>query len=253
MEERLQKILARAGFGSRRACEELITSGRVTVNGQFPILGAKADIDRDVIMVNGRKLPSLESLMYIAMYKPRGILSDQDPNDPRTSSRDLLPVEGHIFTVGRLDKNSEGLMLLTNDGELANRLTHPRFGHEKEYKVLVASRPDEKQLKAWRRGVVMDDGHRSLPAIVEIIRPQGKGTWLRVVLKEGRKRQIREIGRLLGLTVVTLIRTRIDTLHLGDLKSGEWRYLSKDEVDSLQKSSNKSIIKMKRSTKKNHY
>lgn len=235
MEERLQKILARAGFGSRRYCEELITSGKVTVNGQFPVLGSKADASRDTILVNGEKIPQADTPIYIALNKPRGILSDYDPNDSRKSARDLVPVEGHIFTVGRLDKNSEGLMLLTNDGILANRLTHPRYGHEKEYRVLVASCPDEKQMATWRRGVVLEDGHKTLPAEVRLIRPHGKGAWLSVILREGRKRQIREVGRMLGLPVVSLIRIRIDSLRLGKLKPGEWRYLTQEEIEDLRK------------------
>jgi 23S rRNA pseudouridine2605 synthase len=148
--------------------------------------------------------------------------------------RDLIGVAGHLYPVGRLDRESEGLMLMTNDGELAYRLTHPRFGHEKEYKVLVASRPDEKQLDTWRRGVVLEEGERTQPAGVVVEAAFGKGAWLRIVMKEGRKRQIREICRRLGLPVVKIIRVRIGTLQLGDLKQGEWRHLSVDEVAALK-------------------
>jgi 23S rRNA pseudouridine2605 synthase len=148
--------------------------------------------------------------------------------------RDLVPVPGHLYPVGRLDVDSEGLILLTNDGELANRLTHPRYGHEKEYKVLVASRPDEEQLATWRRGVVLEDGSRTLPAEVRFESAQGKGAWLRVVMKEGKKRQIREVGRTIGLPVVKIVRVRIGSLRLGNLKPREWRYLSETEVAALK-------------------
>ena len=178
--------------------------------------------------------PKEQPPIYIALNKPRGVLSDTDPSDPRQTVFDLVPVNGHLFSVGRLDLDSEGLILLTNDGDLANRLTHPRYGHEKEYRVLVATRPDAEQLATWRRGVVLEDGYKTAPARVEIESQAGKGTWMRVILHEGRKRQIREIGRLIGLPVVKIIRVRIGMLLLGNLKIGEWRYLNSNEVRLLQ-------------------
>jgi len=235
MEERLQKILARAGYGSRRASELLIANGRVTVNGKTAILGTRADQEVDQIKVDGQLLDlSKHEKIYIALHKPRNVLSDVDPRDDRTTVRDLVPVRGHLFTVGRLDYDSEGLILLTNDGELANRLTHPRYGHEKEYKVLVVGQPDEKQLAIWRRGVVMKDGSRSLPAIIEVVSTTGDKTWLKIILREGKKRQIREIGSLIGLPVERIIRVRIGTLLLGELKTSEWRNLRMNEVKSLK-------------------
>ena len=138
-EERLQKILARAGFGSRRACEILIADGRVRVNGILAVLGSKADQSKDEIKIDGQIIPSIPvEKIYIALNKPRGVLSDNSL-EPRKNIYDLVPISGQLFAVGRLDYDSEGLMLMTNDGELANRLTHPRYGHEKEYRVLVAS------------------------------------------------------------------------------------------------------------------
>lgn len=236
MEERIQKILSRVGYGSRRSCEELISAGRIKINGQPAILGSKADPAVDKITVDGKAIPAVEApKIYIALNKPRGVLSDEDPQDSRPTVRDLVEVPGHLFTVGRLDLESEGLILLTNDGEIANKLTHPRYGHEKEYKVLVSSRPDEKQLKAWRLGVVMEDGYRTAPAEVEVESLSGKGTWLRVILREGKKRQIREVGKLLGLHVVKLTRIRIGGLLLGNLKPREWRYLTPQEVEDLTK------------------
>jgi len=234
MEERLQKIMAQAGLGSRRGCEELIAEGRVSVNGIIAKLGTKADPGVDHILVDGRPVKASQSLVYIALYKPRGVLSTVTAPDPRPTVRDLVPVPGTVYPVGRLDVDSEGLILLTNDGDLANRLMHPRYGHEKEYKVLLASHPDEEQLETWRRGIVLEDGHRTVPAQVRVDSHFGKGTWLRVIMREGRKRQIRETGSRLGLTVVRIIRIRIGSLYLGNLKPREWRHLGESEVAALK-------------------
>ena len=234
-EERLQKILAKAGYGSRRSCEELILAGRVKINGQVAQIGSKADPENDAIQVDGQKIPKQPPLVYIALNKPAGVISDVETHsDPRQTVRDLVPVAGHLFSVGRLDYESEGLILLTNDGELANQLTHPRYGHEKEYRVLVASRPDERQLDAWRHGVILEDGYRTLPAQVKMESTMGKGSWLRVILREGRKRQIREMGKLTGLPVVRIMRIRIGGVQLGTLKTGEWRYLTPEELRILK-------------------
>jgi len=234
MQERLQKLLAQAGYGSRRACEEFIIEGRVKVNGQVATLGQKADLSVDRVTMDGKSLPKAESLTYIALYKPRNVLSAAEGQDDRETVRDLIPVEGHLYPVGRLDFDSEGLILMTNDGELTNKLTHPRYGHEKEYRVLVARRPDEKQLETWRRGVVLEDGDKTAPCEVVFISSSGKGAWIRVVMGEGKKRQIREAGKLLGLPVVKIIRLRIGTLRLGNLKPRAWRYLTADEVADLK-------------------
>jgi 23S rRNA pseudouridine2605 synthase len=226
--------MAQAGLGSRRVCETLITAGRVTVNGQPAELGMKADPKRDRILVDGQTIRLPESLVYIAINKPRGVLSAVSDPENRMTVRNLIDLPGNFYPVGRLDLDSEGLMFLTNDGELANKLTHPRFEHEKEYRVLVARRPDEEQLNTWRRGVVLPDGHKTLPAEVKIDKPFGKGMWLRVILREGHKRQIRETGSTLGLPVAKIIRVRIGSLLLGSLKLREWRYLTPDEIQSLK-------------------
>jgi 23S rRNA pseudouridine2605 synthase len=245
VEERLQKILARTGIGSRRACEELIANGRVRVNGVVVTLGSKADPARDQITVDGSPLAQSAPLIYIALYKPHGVISSAISQDQRSSVLDLIPKGRGLYPVGRLDADSEGLILLTNDGDLANRLTHPRYGHEKEYKVLVAKHPDEKQLEDWRRGIVLKDGYRTAPAVVRIEVPYGKGAWVRVVLREGRKRQIRETGSLLGLPVTRIIRVRIGSLQLGQLKPGEWRYLTPEEVATLKGKPGKTSLKEK--------
>lgn len=235
MEERIQKILARAGYGSRRTSEEFIASGRVTVNGRVATLGMKADPVSDKIELDGKPIASSEPLVYIALYKPRGVLSSVKSPDPRPTLLDLVPVSEHVYPVGRLDIDSEGLILLTNDGDLTNRLTHPRYGHEKEYRVLVARHPDEEQLGTWRRGVVLEDGYQTSPAEVRLQSFKGKGAWLRVTMREGRKRQIREIGSRLGLPIVKIIRTRISSLELGTLKPRQWRKLTPKEIEKLSR------------------
>ncbi len=235
MEERLQKILARAGYGSRRACEELIAKGQVTVNGQIATLGMKADPAVDRIELNNKVVNKPEPLKYIAVYKPRGVISAAKSPEGRRTVRDLVDETGRLYPVGRLDADSEGLILLTNDGELTNKLTHPRYGHQKEYRVLVAVHPEEEQLATWRRGVVLEDGYRTAPVKVRLDSFKGKGAWLRVTMGEGRKRQIREISARIGLPVVKIIRVRIHTLQLGTLKPGQSRSLTEKEIDSLKK------------------
>jgi 23S rRNA pseudouridine2605 synthase len=243
MKERLQKILARAGYGSRRSCEDLISSGRVRVYDQVAGLGDKADAAQDKIIVDGRLVKGAEELKYVALYKPRGVISTVSDPDMRMAVRDLVPVEGTLYPVGRLDFDSEGLILMTNDGDLANRLTHPRYEHEKEYHVLVAVQPDGDQLAKWRHGLVLEDGFRTAPADVYVAAKNGKGAWLNVILKEGYKRQIREMGKVTGLPVVRIVRVRIGELRLGNLKPKEWRYLTSQEVAALKKPAGKQIPK----------
>lgn len=234
MEERVQKILARAGFGSRRQCENLILQGRVQVNGVTIGIGTKADPTKDKIFVDGQPVSIRTPNIYIALYKPAGVLSAAFSPEGKKTVCDLVDVGVRLYPVGRLDIDSEGLMILTNDGELANIITHPRYGHEKEYRVFVAKRPDEDQLKAWRRGIVLADGYRTKPVDVRVELTTPKGAWLRVILREGRKRQIREMGALTGLPVLKIIRTRIGELTLGNLKPGQWRYLTPAEVQRLK-------------------
>jgi 23S rRNA pseudouridine2605 synthase len=234
-EQRVQKILAAAGLGSRRSCEKYISAGRVTVNEQVISLGAKADPDKDTIRLDGNEIKSDKTMVYFAINKPRGVLSSAKSEHGRKSVVDLVPTDERIFPVGRLDIESEGLMILTNDGRLANRLTHPRYGHEKEYKVLVARQPDQQQLDTWARGVVLKDGYQTQPVRVKIDRLHGKGAWLRVIMTEGRKRQIRETASQLGLPVVKLIRIRIASLKIGGLRPGHFRELTSAEINQLKK------------------
>jgi 23S rRNA pseudouridine2605 synthase len=231
--ERLQKIMAAAGLGSRRACEELIRAGRVSVNGKPVSLGDKADARHDDIRIDGKPLAAAEHSVYVALHKPRGVVSSLEPQGDRQTVRDLVPGAARLFPVGRLDLESEGLILMTNDGELALRLTHPRYGCEKEYRVLLSRRPDEQQLEIWRRGVVLEGGLRTAPALVRVESPAGRGVWVRVVMGEGRKREIREVATRLGLRVVRLQRLRIGSLLLGSLRPGQSRELAAAEVHQL--------------------
>ncbi len=235
-EIRLQKILSASGYGSRRECEKLIEEGRVKVNGKAAELGQKADPQKDRIEIDHKVIKSQPAEnIYIAFYKPRKVISDVKKTDDRKIVMDYVPNDVHLFIVGRLDYDSEGLILLTNNGDVANRLTHPRYEHEKEYHVMTAKEPDHEQIKAWRRGVVIEGGYRTRPAAVDLL-PGSTRNWLKVVMKEGKKRQIREIGIAIGLPVRRIIRKRIATIQLGSLKPGEWRYLKPTEVTDLLKS-----------------
>lgn len=235
MDERLQKILARAGLGSRRACEDLIRQKRVRVNGRVAQLGQKADPHRHQITVDGEPVAVKTGHTYIAVHKPAGVLSHKArKRDRRPTIRELVPVRGRLFPVGRLDKPSEGLMLLTDDGGLTQRLTHPRYGHEKEYRVLVQGHPAPQTLDMWRRGVFLA-GRNTAPAQVSVAERESGHTWLRVTLHEGRKRQIRRVAAMLGHPVERLIRVRIGPVRLGDLEAGQWRRLTDNEVARLRK------------------
>jgi 23S rRNA pseudouridine2605 synthase len=232
--ERLQKILAAAGLGSRRSCEQLIEEGRVEVNGTRALLGSSADPDADKIRVDGTLLPARPKPRTFALHKPRGIISSLAAQGDRSTVRDLLPFPGRFYPVGRLDMDSEGLILLTNDGELAQRISHPRFEVEKEYQVLLARRPTDEQLAIWRRGVVLEDGFRTASMAVKFESTFGRGAWVRVIMHEGRKHELRDIGRTIGLPVVRIIRQRIGSFTLGDLKPGTYRELTEKETESLQ-------------------
>jgi 23S rRNA pseudouridine2605 synthase len=231
--ERLQKLLAQAGVASRRRAEQLIQEGRVTVNGRIVTqLGTKVNPAVDDVRVDGQRVQVAGRHVYILMNKPRGVVSAmEDPRGHKTLG-DLIQVPQRVFPVGRLDATSEGLILLTDDGELANLLTHPRYEHEKEYRVLVNGIPSDETLDAWRRGVVLE-GRRTAPAEVEIARKDRDSALVRVVMHEGRKRQLREVAALLGHPVRQLQRVRLGPLNLGTLKPGEWRHLTEHEVEEL--------------------
>ncbi|MFN8460131.1 MAG: pseudouridine synthase [Anaerolineae bacterium] len=237
-EERLQKVLAQAGIASRRASEEIIAQGRVTVNGQVvTVLGYKVDPQHDVIAVDGQPLPrTAVRPVYLMLNKPSGVLSTARDEHGRRTVLDLVDIEERVYPVGRLDYYSAGLILLTNDGELAERLTHPRSHVEKEYHVLVSGKPTGQTLAHWRQGGVEVEGRPTTRAVVERLKPEGDHTWLKIILTEGRKRQIRAVARTLGHPVLKLERVRLGTLKLGHLKPGKWRHLNPVEVEQLKRS-----------------
>ncbi len=225
--------MARAGVASRRKCEELIKQGRVQVNGRVVTeLGVRVDPAHDELRVDGLPLHT-EPLVYVAVHKPKGILSTLDDQRGRPDLRTIVDLPARLFPVGRLDADSSGLLLLTNDGALAHRLTHPRFRHPKEYRVLVHGQPGEGTLQAWRRGVALEDG-RTAPAEVEVLQQGPEVTWLRVTMHEGRKRQIRRVAEVVGHPVLELVRVRLGSLRLGNLPAGQWRYLTDQEIRALR-------------------
>ena len=236
MEERLQNVLARAGVASRRASAALIEEGAVTVDGlvvREP--GARVDPARVAIRVRGRALETASRRRTIVLYKPVGVLSTMsDPFGGRTVA-DLVSVPERLVPVGRLDKDSEGLLLMSNDGDLVNRLTHPRFEHEKTYLVRVAGRWSEEKLATLRSPLTLDDGYTIRPVPVEVVRLLENNTCLlKFVLKEGRKRQIRKMCSAAHLVVLSLKRVKVGAFELPKaLKPGEWRDLVDDEVKAL--------------------
>jgi 23S rRNA pseudouridine2605 synthase len=236
--ERLQKVLAHAGVASRRASEDLIQQGRVTVNGQVVTeLGVKVDPQRDEITVDGQTIARRsEKPVYIMLNKPVGVLSAAKDDRGRQTVVDLVDVPERVYPVGRLDLKSEGLILLTNDGDLAEKLTHPRYHLEKEYQVLVRGKPSSQTLAHWRSGEVKVEGKLTGTAVIERLNPEGDNFWLKVILTEGRKRQIREVAKSLGHPVLRLERVRIGPLKLGRLKPGRWRHLAPAEVQRLKDS-----------------
>jgi 23S rRNA pseudouridine2605 synthase len=230
--ERVQRALARAGFGSRRACEELISAGRVEVNGRVATLGDRVDPAGDRIRVDGRRVSVDPGLRYLALHKPRGVTTTmRDPHAERDLRR-FLPRGPRVFPVGRLDRETEGLLLLTNDGELAHRLAHPRHGVEKEYLAEVDGTPSQRQLGRLRRGVRLDDGVARALAARATGRSGGRGA-VRLVLAEGRKREVRRMLDVVGLPVRRLVRTRVGPVRLGKLRAGERRDLTPEEVRAL--------------------
>jgi 23S rRNA pseudouridine2605 synthase len=232
-EERLQRALARAGHGSRRSSEELIAGGRVKVNGRVAVLGDKVDATADEVEVDGVRVNLDPNVRYFALHKPAGVVTTLRDPQGRPSVRDLLPTDGpRVFPVGRLDRDTEGLLLLTNDGELANRLTHPRYGVEKEYLAEVEGRPGPRHVAALRRGVDLDDGP-ARPASVRIVDARGDRGQLRVVMTEGRKREVRRMLAAVGLPVGRLVRLRVGPVTLGSLRPGSFRELSVEEVRGL--------------------
>lgn len=230
--ERLQKALARAGLGSRRASEELIRAGRVRINGRVASLGDRIDPAADRVEVDGARVPLNPALRYYALHKPRGVVTTARDPERRADVSAYYPPGPRVFPVGRLDRETEGLLLLTNDGELANRVMHPRYGVEKEYLAEVEGSPARRHVARLLRGVALEDGvarARSARAVPGA----GERGALRVVMAEGRKREVRRMLEAVGLPVRRLVRTRVGPVRLGRLRPGEVRELEPEEVQGL--------------------
>jgi len=230
--ERLQRSLARAGFGSRRACEELIAAGRVEINGRVATLGDRLDPAMDQVRVDGSKVNVNPELRTFALHKPRGVTTTmRDPHAERDLSG-FLPKGVHVFPVGRLDRDTEGLLLLTNDGSLAHRLTHPRYAIEKEYLAEVDRPPSHRQLARLRRGVELDDGTARAVDARSAGGAAGRGG-VRLVMVEGRKREVRRMLDAVELPVRRLVRVRVGPIRLGKLRAGDVGELEPEDVRAL--------------------
>jgi 23S rRNA pseudouridine2605 synthase len=226
--ERLQKVLAQRGYGSRRAGEELIAAGRVSVNGEVAELGRRIDVEHDVVEVDGHLVPVRPGLVHYLLNKPTGVVTTAKDTHGRPTVVELVPAEPRVFPVGRLDADTEGLLVLTNDGELAHRLTHPRFGVDKEYLVQVRGVPGPGALRRLRGGVDLDDG---LTAPARVSQPEA-GV-LRMTIHEGRNRQVRRMCEAIGHPVERLVRVRIGPISDRRLAPGSWRDLTIEEVRLL--------------------
>ena len=228
--ERLQKVLAQAGLGSRRACEELIAAGRVRLNGEVASLGMRADPETDVVEVDGARIGVRQGLVHYLLNKPAGVVTTAADPQGRPTVVDLVPGEPRVYPVGRLDTDTEGLLVLTNDGDLAHRLTHPSFGVDKEYLAEVEGTPGRGALRRLREGVDLDDGPTA-PAKASLV---GDHT-LRITIHEGRNRQVRRMCEAVGHPVRRLVRVRIGPLSDRRLAPGAWRPLTQAEVRALER------------------
>lgn len=228
--ERLQKVLARAGLGSRRASEELIAEGRVKVNGEIAELGRRVDPEQDSVEVDGVPIGVRQGLRYLLLNKPVGAVTTASDPQGRQTVVELVPDDPRVFPVGRLDLDTEGLLLLTNDGDLTHRLTHPSHGVEKEYLAHVRGRPSRAAVRKLREGVELDDGPTA-PAKASMLEPN----LLRLTIHEGRNRQVRRMCDQIGHPVERLVRVRIGPLADRSLSPGEWRDLEQAEVRALER------------------
>ncbi|MBI4686521.1 MAG: rRNA pseudouridine synthase [Nitrospirae bacterium] len=235
MEERLQKILAKAGIASRREAEKLILEGRVTVNGKAAVLGMKADYERDHIKVDGRLIKKVEPKIYLILNKPKGCITSMYDPEGRPTVKDFLKgIKAKIFPVGRLDYDSEGLLILTNDGELANAVLHPKHEIPKTYLIKVEGVLKDDDILKLEKGIKLKDGVTA-PANVKKIKKTEANSWLEITIYEGRKRQVRRMLEKVGHSVLKLKRIRINGIELGDLPSGAYRYLTSEELKRLKR------------------
>ena len=230
--ERLQKTLARAGLGSRRACEELIRGGHVAIDGRKATLGDRVDPTTQIVTVRGARISTDPQLRYFMLHKPVGVTTTLADAHAERDLSEFLPEGPRLFPVGRLDRESEGLLILTNDGELTNALTHPSHGVEKEYLAEVEGVPEDSHLARLRRGVELEDGPARAVSARAVGSSGGRGA-IRLVLTEGRKREVRRMLDAVGLPVVRLVRLRVGSVRLGDLPPGQRRELDPEEVTAL--------------------
>ena len=239
MAERLQKLIAQAGLASRRQAERWIEEGKVLLNGFPAKLGDRADLNIDQVQVNGRILVSLEEKITVLLNKPRGYVSTlKDPEGRRLVIDLIVDIPQRLFPVGRLDYNTEGLLLLTNDGDLSQQISHPRHHVEKTYLVKVRGFLTRQMLRRLEQGLILDDG-KTASAKVEKIRIVGSNCWFELTLHEGRNRQVRRMCEALGLSVVRLKRIHLAFLDLKNVPTGHYRRLTAAEIDRLRKSCNK--------------
>ena len=232
-EVRLQKFLAESGVASRRKSEELIDQGKVKVNGKVAMIGDKVDPKKDTVTVNGKKIVKTKTFTYIVLHKPRGFITTMSDEMDRKCVAELIKdVPGRVYPVGRLDRDSEGMLLFTNDGAFANAMTHPTKHVPKTYRVTVRPSISEEQITALTQGVIIDD-RKTAPAEVRVITKEEGRVVLEIILYEGRNRQIRKMCEEVGLEVARLKRTAIGSIKLGMLKQGDWRNLTEDEVRKL--------------------
>jgi pseudouridine synthase len=229
MKMRIHKYLAHAGVASRRHAEEMVAEGQVAVNGRPASIGQVIEADSDVVTVNGKPVKLDSVLVYYLLHKPRGVVSAVSDPDGRRTVTSLVPGGHRLYPVGRLDYDSEGLMLLTNDGDLAYQITHPKFEIEKTYHVLVKGVMTAKSVGYLEQGVTIE-GKKTAPAEVEITESQPHNTWINITIHEGRNRQIRKMCEAVGYPVMRLIRTRLGPWELGDLPVGKYRTLSREEA-----------------------
>jgi 23S rRNA pseudouridine2605 synthase len=231
-EERLQKVLASAGIGSRRACEELIAQGRVAVNGATASLGDKADRTSDVVTLDGERINVDPELVYVLLNKPRGVITTADDPEGRPTVMELVNLPQRLFPVGRLDQDTEGLLLLTNDGELANALMHPSFEVKRMYVALVVGEVRKHVITRLREGVELEDGW-ARPRGVRLLEQERGKSLIELVMTEGRKREVRRLLGAVGLKVERLARVAYGGVELGELRQGKWRFLTQAEIGRL--------------------
>ena len=243
--ERIQKVMAQQGVCSRRAAEQLIEQGRVKINGRPVSLGDKMDPARDVLSVDGQRVyvPKRTEKYYYMLNKPRGYITTTNDERGRKTVMELMAdIPVRVYPVGRLDKDSEGLLLFTNDGDFANLLTHPSHGVSKLYRVTVRPHATEEQIISLTDGVVLDDGSRTLPAVIHVVTDEPERTVLEMTIREGKNRQIRRMCESVGLDVIRLKRSGLGAVKLGMLQPGQYRELTQGEVNALRAAAQKGKV-----------